>query len=294
MAARYKEAYKYVQKHPTLPISATALGISVANLSTNAERRKDAEKQNKKQIEAMNKLSESMSKVSASFDSAEKRGAVIIKEKDGTKKKRKFRIGYYSEMVDDIFGGAAKGLAVGTMINGIALAATHKDKEGTWGVKRALKVAGYSVLIGAGLGLVLGVTKKIAEVASRLKTNRRIINVVTKLLKKRGFEEERDFTLDPKTADLEKTKVTILVNKGNGDLKLALNVISDEKLAKVCEKIIRDLPDKSKSTQKESNRFNEIIITTLSGGKGNDAVLISDITEKFIRAGYPVYLIEVG
>ena len=28
--------------------------------------------------------------------------------------------------------------------------------------------------------------------------------------------------------------------------------------------------------------------------KGNDALLIADITEKFIRAGYPVYLIEVG
>ena len=43
---------------------------------------------------------------------------------------------------------------------------------------------------------------------------------------------------------------------------------------------------------KESNRYNEIMITTLSSG--NDAIVISGIIEKFIRAGYPVYMIEVG
>jgi hypothetical protein len=300
MGAKFKQGkvfFDYIEKHPTLPISSMALGVSLANLSTNSERRKDAEKQNKEQIKAMNKLSDSMSKVSASFDDAEKRGAVIVKEKekesDSKAKKKKFRIGYYSSLIDDIWGGTAKGLGVGGLVNGVALSAAAITKKG-WSVNQAFKAVGYSVLIGASLGLVLGVTKKIAEKASRNKTNQRVINIVTKLLKNRGFEEEKDFTLDPKTADLEKTKVTILVNKGNGDLKLALNVISDEKLAKVCERIVRDLPDKSKSTQKESNRFNEIIITTLSGGKGNDAVLISDITEKFIRAGYSVYLIEVG
>ena len=284
--AKFKEL-KYIKKN-AIPLA--ALGISSANYITNRSRRSEAEEQNKKQVKAMNKLAESLSKVSASFDEADKRGVVIVKEKERPSKK-KFRVGYYSSFVDDVWGGTMKGLGVGGLINGIALGAAAIEKKG-WTVKQAFKAIGYSVLVGAALGLVLGVTKKIAEASSRNKTNQRVINTVTKLLKNKGFEENKDFTTDPKTADLEKTKVTVLVNRGNGDLKLALNVISDEKLEKVCNKIVSELPDKSKTMTKESNRYNEIMITTLSSG--NDAIVISGIIEKFIRAGYPVYMIEVG
>lgn len=282
---------RYLKKNPTLATSSAALLISTANLATNTGRRREAEEQNKKQIKSMNKLADSLSKVSASFDEADKRGAVIVKEKEQQPTKRKFRIGYYSSFADDVWGGTMKGLGVGGIINGIALGAAAIEKKG-WTVKQAFKAVGYSVLVGAALGLVLGVTKKIAEASSRNKTNQRVINTVTKLLKNKGFEENKDFTTDPKTADLEKTKVTVLVNRGNGDLKLALNVISDEKLEKVCNKIVSELPDKSKTMTKESNRYNEIMITTLSSG--NDAIVISGIIEKFIRAGYSVYMIEVG
>lgn len=284
--AKFKEL-EYIKKN-AIPLA--ALGISSANYITNRSRRSEAEEQNKKQVKAMNKLADSLSKVSASFDEADKKGVVIVKEKEQPAK-RKFRIGYYSSFTEDIWGGTMKGLGVGGLINGIALGAAAIDKKG-WSVKQAFKAVGYSVLVGASLGLVLGITKKIAEVSSRNKTNQRVINTVTKLLKNKGFEENKDFTTDPKTADLEKTKVTVLVNRGNGDLKLALNVISDEKLEKVCNKIVSELPDKSKTMTKESNRYNEIMITTLSSG--NDAIVISGIIEKFIRAGYPVYMIEVG
>lgn len=284
--AKFKEL-KYIKKN-AIPL--TALGISSANYITNRGRRSEAEEQNKKQIKAMNKLTDSLSKVSASFEEADKKGVVIVKEKEQPLKK-KFRIGFYSSFVDDIWSGTMKGLGIGGLINGVALGAAAIEKKG-WTVKQAFKAVGYSVLIGASLGLVLGVTKKIAEVSSRNKTNQRVINTVTKLLKNKGFEENKDFTTDPKTADLEKTKVTVLVNRGNGDLKLALNVISDEKLEKVCNKVVSELPDKSKTMTKESNRYNEIMITTLSSG--NDAIVISGIIEKFIRAGYPVYMIEVG
>jgi hypothetical protein len=284
---KLKDSANYIKKN-AIPL--TALEISSANYITNRSRRSEANEQNRKQVKAMNNLAESLSKVSASFDKADKRGAVIVKEKEQPTK-RKFRIGFYSSFAEDIWGGAMKGLGVGGLINGVALGAAAIEKKG-WTVKQAFKAVGYSVLVGASLGLVLGVTKKIAEVSSRNKTNQRIINTVTKLLKDKGFEENKDFTTDPKTADLEKTKVTVLVNRGNGDLKLALNVISDEKLEKVCNKIVSELPDKSKTMTKESNRYNEIMITTLSSG--NDAIIISRIVEKFIRAGYPVYMIEVG
>lgn len=288
-----EKALEYFEKHPTLPISAAALGISIGNLHTNKERRAEAEKQSKAQIKAMNELASSMSRVSASFDNAEKRGAVIVKEKEVPNTKKKFRIGFYSDIASDIWSGAVKGAVAGNIITGIATASAYASgKKGEWGVNKAFKALGYSILIGASLGLVLGITKKIAEESSKDQSNARVINIVKNLLKKRNFKEDKDFTRNPKIADLEKTKVTIVVNRENGDLKLALNVISDEKLEKVCNYIISEVPDKTKTTKKESNRYNEILITTMS--KGNDAVVIADIAEKFIRAGYPVYLIEVG
>lgn len=289
---KIKDGVEYIKKNPTLATSLAALGVSSANYATNRGRRTEAEEQNKKQVKAMNKLADSLSKVSASFDEAEKRGAVIVKEKE-IPSKRKFRIGFYSNIAEDIFGGGMKGLGVGTLINGVALGASvASQQKGGWPVAKALKTVGYSVLVGAALGLVLGITRKIAEISSRNRSNQRIINTVSTLLKKRGFKEDLDFTRDPKFADLEKTKVTLVVNRGNGDLKLALNLNSDDKLEKVCTKALEILPSKTKTFRKESNRYNEIMITTLSGG--NDAVLISDLIEKFIRAGYPVYMIEVG
>lgn len=289
---KIKDGVEYIKKNPTLATSLATLGVSSANYATNRSRRAEAEEQNKKQVKAMNKLADSLSKVSASFDEAEKRGAVIVKEKE-VPSKRKFRIGFYSNIAEDIFGGGMKGLGVGTLINGVALGASvASQQKGGWPVAKALKTVGYSVLVGAALGLVLGITRKIAEMSSRNKSNQRIINIVSNLLKKRGFREDLDFTRDPKFADLEKTKVTLVVNRGNGDLKLALNLNSDDKLEKVCTKALEVLPSKAKTFRKESNRYNEIMITTLSGG--NDAVLISDLIEKFIRAGYPVYMIEVG
>lgn len=286
-----KDMLEYLKKHPTLPVSLAALGIGVGNLSTNVSRRKEAEKQHKEQVKAMNNLSGSLSKVSASFDEAEKRGAVIVKEKDS--KKKRFRIGYYSEMAENVINGGLKGAAAGAFVNGIGLAAAAASKDKHWTPTKALKIVGGSILVGATLGLIFGVTRKIAENSSRNKTNTRVINIVRDILVNRLFKEDKDFTRDPKIADQEKTRVAILVNHSNGDLKLALNVEADPKLEKVCKIITDSLPDKkSKITKRESNRFNEIIITTMS--KGNDALLIADITEKFIRAGYPVYLIEVG
>ena len=59
---------RYLKKNPTLATSSAALAISTANLVTNTGRRKEAEEQNKKQLKAMNKLTDSLSKVSASFN----------------------------------------------------------------------------------------------------------------------------------------------------------------------------------------------------------------------------------
>ena len=46
-------------------------------------------------------------------------------------------------------------------------------------------------------------------------------------------------------------------------------------------------------TEKVTDRYNELNITTLTSNNG-DAIWVASIAEKFIKSGYPVYLIEVG
>ena len=46
-------------------------------------------------------------------------------------------------------------------------------------------------------------------------------------------------------------------------------------------------------SEKVSDRYNELNITTMTSNNG-DAIWVATVAEKFIKAGYPVYLVEVG
>ena len=46
-------------------------------------------------------------------------------------------------------------------------------------------------------------------------------------------------------------------------------------------------------TEKVSDKYNELNITTMTSNNG-DSTWVASIAEKFIKAGYPVYLVEVG
>jgi hypothetical protein len=107
-----------------------------------------------------------------------------------------------------------------------------------------------------------------------------------------GFKEEQHFTKDRKFADSLKTKVTIAIVKSSGDLVVLVNSKNDPKLNSVNKEIVKRLPTETVS-QKETDRFNEITITSMSSNNG-DSVFISSIAEKFIKAGFSVYLMEVS
>lgn len=154
----------------------------------------------------------------------------------------------------------------------------------------------YLSLSGAIIGASLGALWTAAEWVTGKFTGKPIINqcldLVITNLKKMGFKEGQHFTKDRKIADSLKTKITIAIVKTNGNLVVLVNSKNDPKLSKINKDIVQNLPTETIS-QKENDRFNEITITSMSSNNG-DSVFISSLAEKFIKAGFPVYLLEVS
>lgn len=159
--------------------------------------------------------------------------------------------------------------------------------------KKALLELG-GIAIGAGLGAFAGMIMDVSDYLNKKQTvNNRLLKDVIDNLKKIGYKEGQSFTRDPKMASLLKTKVCLVISKSSDELKLLINTVKDAKLKTLTGQITKNLPTMSTLTEKVSDRFNEINITTMTSNSG-DAVWVTSVAEKFISAGYPVYLVEVG
>lgn len=155
-----------------------------------------------------------------------------------------------------------------------------------------------TTLVGAGLGALVGIiVAGVDEVSNNINirntAKNRLMNNIVDALKAAGFKEGSDFTRDPKESNRLKTKICISVSKSDGDLYILVNQIADPKLKDVTKDLTKNIPNLSAVTEKRSDRFNELVITTISDSSA-DAGLVAGIAERFIRSGYPVYLIEVG
>lgn len=201
---------------------------------------------------------------------------------DARNKEKEFSI------LDDTIAGAGTGATTGAVV------ASVKGWGGLNSTPNRLKAIGIGTLVGAALGALLGAIKGISSAVSRRNSGSdRMMGDIVEQLKKGGFKEGTHFTRDPKFADRLKTKVAISIARYSGDMKIVINVFSDPKLNKLTESIVKSIPNIAASTQNAKNKFNEFIITTISDGSA-DAGLIASISERFIRGGYPVYLVEVG
>lgn len=154
-------------------------------------------------------------------------------------------------------------------------------------------IAGVSsIAIGATLGALVGVIYDIADIFDKKNVDKRLTKRVVEALKKIGFKENQDFTVNPKTATLMKTKVCLGISRSADTLKLLVNTVNDPKLSKLAQETTKNLPSMSTRAERVTDRFNDINITTASGQ--GDSTFVASIAEKFIRAGYPVQLVEVG
>lgn len=65
--ATIKPAIAYVSKHPTLPIAVASLGVASGNAKINYSRHQEANTYQKKQLDAMINLTDSLKKVDKSI-----------------------------------------------------------------------------------------------------------------------------------------------------------------------------------------------------------------------------------
>lgn len=169
-----------------------------------------------------------------------------------------------------------------------------KKKSAPSGLQNLI-VVGAATLIGASLGALVGAVKEIDKKISRTTINNRLLTDVTKKLLGSGFKEDLDFTVNPATAtNLMRTRVCIAVTKDAAYLRVLVNTVSDKKLKMAADRILKGLKGnfQIRCTQ-ATNKFNDINITTVSNASSN-VNTVFEIASGFIKAGYPVYLVEVG
>lgn len=212
-------------------------------------------------------------------------------------------------IVSDAVKGATIGAAVGSVIGGGAapeklpvvkflpgakeynnLRHGKKDTEGK--IKQQLAIMGTSVILGAALGALLGTVKEIDKHVSQGNADDRLMGSVIKELEKKGYNEGKEFTRDPKQAST--FKVCIVLTRDGANLRLLVNVIKDPKLKQTTDKVIRSLTGKPQvRNNTASNKYNEISISTISNTPSNIKT-VTELASGFIKAGYPTYIVEVG
>lgn len=195
----------------------------------------------------------------------------------------------------NLLKGAILGSSVGTVAANFG--ARFRKKRGDSDPSSGLDGL-TTTFVGAGLGALVGIIAAgVDEVSNNINirntAKNRLMNNIVDALKAAGFKEGSDFTRDPKESNRLKTKICISVSKSDGDLYILVNQIADPKLKDVTKDLTKNIPNLSAVTEKRSDRFNELVITTISDSSA-DAGLVAGIAERFIRSGYPVYLIEVG
>lgn len=302
-AAAYKKSLLEHMKTPAGLIATSALGISTVNMASNLARHHTDLKYQGRQLRAMEDLTKSLNTVDRSLKttSAKKSAEELEKKeffdsilssiggKGGNNAGNKVGRNQRNFSVDYIGNSFNGGLLGGTI--GAAVAKFSPAK------KLGPGAIGIGTLIGAALGLVYSIVKDVSNDRNRESTvDNRLMKSIVSLLKTNGLKEGKDFTRDPKIATELRTKVSIVVNRDSGDLKLIVNSISDYKLKKTMDDIIRKSKSYSNNpvrvSENLSDRYNDISIITVEDP--SNAKLVAGIVEGLVKEGYPVYILEVG
>lgn len=302
-----------------LALSGAGLGVSVLNLHTNRKNREEGREDRRAQTKALDRLNDTLTKVDDRLiehpqsyvpysppqqlqqqepNTFRQRLSYIFKQKNNSYTTK-------HALQGAVIGGALglasfrnlsfdgrQGILPGTE-NAYYKSGGDIRVDNTQVAKNRAIAVGASVLIGAALGGIYGLIKDSSNSFNRHQVDERLSDRITQNLKNLGFKEGIQFTRDPKTADLLKTKVCVIISRTNGDLKIVINYVNDPKFKEEAQKIIKNLPPSAVALEKMGDRFNDITITTVSD-KTQDPALVSGILEQFIRRRYPVYIVEVG
>ena len=292
--AKLKAAKEGLIRNMSNPLAVASLGLSGAgylatrkNMKINERRIKQAEKQHKSSYEQQERLIRALNGVETGLNKYPT-GEVKKPVQDDAWLRVKGKKIFSERRYGDISANLLKGSIIGSTIgSGIA---AYADKNRTPRSKALIALVGTA--LGGLAGALWGTAKAMDTKVSQMGSGHKLIDEVIKNLKRAGYKRDSEWTTDPKKANLMKTKVCVVFSRSADELGLLINMASEPELKKISEEATKNLPWGSKATEKISDRFNEIQITSLPSK--TDAVYIFGKIEKFIQAGYPVYLIEVG
>ncbi len=315
---------EYGGNKAALALSGAGLGVSVLNLHTNNKNREEGREDRREQTKAIKRLNDTLTQVDKKLiEHPEARVPYSSRQQSQQQQPNTFRqkLSYLFKQKNNSYttkhalqGAIIGGAVGGGLLKNLSLDGRKKTISGTensqfqrktdpagknrhvdqpQAIKNRAITIGASVLIGAALGGIYGLIKDTSNAINRHQVDDRLSNRITQNLKNLGFKEGTQFTRDPKTADLLKTKICVVISRVNGDLKIIINYLNDPKFKEEAQKIIKNLPPSAVAVEKMGDRFNDITITSVSD-KTQDPALVSGILEQFIRRGYPVYIVEVG
>lgn len=280
------------------PMSWLALGVSGVSAATarsnykmQKRRIQQADIQHKEQVEQNERLINALSGVEKELHEQKKEEKSKPKSKPwlsirGHKVFSEKKEKTYGKVLSDAIRGASLGLMAGTG----ALQLSGVNKTGSTRAKAMIPLAGAA--LGAVAGSLWGIVKTADQVISQHGTGHKLIEEVVKNLKRAGYKRDTDWTMDPKRATTMKTKVCVVISRTADELGVLINMANDPKLKSVSAEITKSLPVDAQETEKFSDRFNDLQISSYPSSK--DSVFVFSIVESFIKRGFPVYLLEVG
>lgn len=288
-----KEAFKN-SSNPvalaSLGVGGTSLYLNKKNSKTNEDRLKQAAEQHKQDYAQQERLIKALTGV-------EKGLKAVEAPKDQTKEDSWLKIKgrkiftMREKSYGAISNSAAKGALAGSTVGaGLALQFMKRSQLGSPRAKAMVPLVGAA--LGGLAGSLWGVVKTLDTKISQSLTGHKLIEEVIKNLKRAGYREGQQWTLDPKKATLMKSKVCVVLSQSADNTGILVNMANDPKLKEISVEIINSLPTGFRETEKISDRFNEIQISSFPDK--TDATYIFTVLEKFIKRGFPVYLIEVG
>ena len=288
-----KEAFKN-SSNPvalaSLGVGGTSLYLNKKNSKTNEDRLKQAAEQHKQDYAQQERLIKALTGV-------EKGLKAVEAPKDQTKEDSWLKIKgrkiftMREKSYGAISNSAAKGALAGSTVGaGLALQFMKRSQLGSTRAKAMVPLVGAA--LGGLAGSLWGVVKTLDTKISQSLTGHKLIEEVIKNLKRAGYREGQQWTLDPKKATLMKSKVCVVLSQSADNTGILVNMANDPKLKEISVEITNSLPTGFRETEKISDRFNEIQISSFPDK--TDATYIFTVLEKFIKRGFPVYLIEVG
>jgi hypothetical protein len=300
--ARINKVKDALLRNTSNPVALASLGVSTTGLyqmnksrKANEARLRQADKQHKADFDQQERLIKALTGVEKGLKNipAEQPKPAITAQKDdswlkiGGKKIFSIREKSYGAITNSAWKGAAAG---GTLGAGLALQYMSRAQVGSNRAKAMVPLVGAA--LGGLAGSLWGVVKTLDTKISQSGTGHKLIEEVIKNLKRAGFREGQQWTCDPKKATLMKSKVCVVLSQSADNTGILVNMANDQKLKEISEEIINTLPTGFRETEKMSDRFNEIQISSFPDK--TDATYIFTVLEKFIKRGFPVYLIEVG